>query len=155
VASIDPKVDAIPVEVTHNHSTRGGVPHNEVVEVFEFRPTLTAADGNVRLVFRRESPPQTFLTRFSQQQDDDFVSFQPFEPIKQLNLVIEFHEFAPPTTKARAIYGPGGHIMDMETLTCNRKLQQSRDGMCFRVALPISYPVLGVSYRVLWRFRRD
>jgi hypothetical protein len=125
-----------------------------VLENFKFYPAIGPRHGEVKLSFSDDLPPGTLLTKYPNTagRDYDFISATPREPVRLLEIEAVFDGFKPSDVWADSVYGANGtQELKRESADLMDNLDWDERGAQHTAKLSIQYPVMGASYRLLWR----
>jgi hypothetical protein len=139
------------VKVEHQLSESGNL--HALTEKFLFNPTIRPDHRAVAISWKDELPASTFCFHIADRRGSetfDFIQTSPHEPVRELDLRIEFHDVEPGNVSAEAIYGPSKEILLRETIEAEEVLGENDRDDKFIVNLKILYPLMGVNYRIKW-----
>ena len=124
------------------------------VEQITFSPSLRRHHA-AQLHMTRPSPPGTFrvreqITASGAVLNGDYLAFTPHEPIKKLELKIEFHNAEVANLRAEARVGPGAVPLPRETVDLEEVMVIERSANVVKATLEVDYPAIGITYRVVW-----
>lgn len=168
---------AVPTASTHAQCNLGGhkariehVSLNDndqiLIEKVVFDPPLPA-NTEAEIEFARPSTPDTFLTKWSEEDqglgsnlerglntNEDYLDYTPREPTARFEQTIVFEGMTIEKVSATAVVGPAHLPIPREETDLTNYLHQRNEGGYLRVSLQIPHPVMGVTYRVWWKIGR-